>query len=300
VQFTDGGMSASAADVRYKVAEGSVDITGKLGNALPHVTNDHIIVDAGHIEMVLDGPKMTATEGPVRTVLRAAKPGAGKDAAKMPGLMQQDRDVNGSSDKLVYDGANGSTAEFTGSARLFQGETLVQGQTVSIEGRTGNLRAEGTVKSTIFVNDVDADTKKPTSRAATATGGSMQYDEAARRMSYDTAAHLLGPQGDITAAKIALTLATDTQDVKTLEAAGAVTLKENGRTTTGDQLLYVADGGIYTMSGKLVTMIVPNCRQNTGTKLTFDKTTDNLGIEGNDDSRSQSSKAAPGCVPRPN
>ena len=169
VQFNDGGMQAAAGDVRYKVAAGSVDITGKLGNALPHVANDQIIVDSGHIEMVLDGPKMTATEGPVRTVLKAAKPGAGKDAAKMPGLMQQDRDVNGSSDKLVYDGANGSTAEFTGNARLFQGETLVQGQKVSIDGRTGNLRAEGAVKSTIFVNDVDPDTKKPTSTASTAT-----------------------------------------------------------------------------------------------------------------------------------
>ena len=127
----------------------------------------------------------------------------------------------------------------------------------------------------------------------------MQYDDAARRMTYDTKAHMVSPQGDITAATIALTLAKDTQDVKTLEAAGAVTLKENGRVTTGDKLLYVADGDIYTMSGKLVKMIEPNCRENTGTKLTFDKSTDNLRIEGNDDSRSQSSKATPGCVPRP-
>ena len=100
VQFNDGGMQAAAGDIRYKVAAGSVDITGKIGNALPHVSNDEIIVDSGHIEMILDGPKMTATEGPVRTVLKAAKPGAGKDAVKMPGLMEQGRDVNGSSDKL--------------------------------------------------------------------------------------------------------------------------------------------------------------------------------------------------------
>ena len=161
------------------------------------------------------------------------------------------------------------------------------------------MHAEGSVKSTIFVNDVDAVTKKPTSSASTATGASMQYDDAARKMSYDTTAHLVSPQGDITAAKIALTLAKDTQDVKTLEAAGTVTLKENGRVTTGDTLLYSADGETYTMSGKLVKMIEPNCRVNTGTKLTFDKSTDNLRIEGNDDSRTQSTKSTPGCVPRP-
>ena len=71
--FNDGGMLASAGDVRYKVSAGSVDITGKIGNALPHVSNDEIVVDAGHIEMILDGPKMTASDGPVRTVLKAAK-----------------------------------------------------------------------------------------------------------------------------------------------------------------------------------------------------------------------------------
>jgi lipopolysaccharide export system protein LptA len=299
VQFNDGSMLAAAADIRYKVGAGSVDITGKLGNALPHVANDQITVDAGHIEMILEGPKLTATEGPVRTVLKAAKANAGKDAAKMPGLMQQDRDVNGSSDKLVYDGANGSNAEFTGNARLFQGETLVHGQKVTVDGHTGNLRAEGAVKSTVLVNDVDPDTKKPKTTTSTASGGTMQYDDALRRMTYDTTAHMVSPQGDITAAKIALTFAKDSQDVQTLEASSAVTLKENGRVTTGDKLLYVAEGDLYTMSGKLVKMIEANCRESTGTKLTFDNTADNLRIEGNDDSRTQSSKSAPGCIPRP-
>jgi lipopolysaccharide export system protein LptA len=127
----------------------------------------------------------------------------------------------------------------------------------------------------------------------------MWYDDAARRMTYETAAHLVSPQGDITAAKIVLTLAQDTQEVKSLEAAGAVTLKENNHVTTGDKLLYVADGDLYTMSGKLVKMIEPSCRESTGTKLTFNKSADNLRIEGNDDSRSQSNKTTPGCVPRP-
>jgi lipopolysaccharide export system protein LptA len=299
VQFNDGGLQAAASDIRYKVTAGSVDLTGKLGNAFPHVANEQIVVDAGHIEMVLDGPKMTATQGPVRTVLKAAKPGAGKDGAKVPGLMQQDRDVNGSSDKLTYDGTNGSTAEFSGNARLFQGETVIQGQEIVIEGKTGNLRAEGAVKSTIFVNDVDPDTKKSKSTASTASGGSMLYDDSARRMTYETKAHLVVPQDDITAAKVSLTFAKDTQDVRELAASGAVTLIENGRTTTGETLAYVADTGKYTMSGKLVKMIGPDCHVHTSTKLTFDKTADNLQFDGSDDSRTQSSTTAPGCVPRP-
>ena len=45
-------------------------------------------------------------------------------------------------------------------------------------------------------------------------------------MTYETSAHMVSPQGDITAAKIGLTFAKDSQDVKTLEASGTVTLKE--------------------------------------------------------------------------
>ena len=123
---------------------------------------------------------------------------------------------------------------------------------------------------------------------------------AMRGMTYDTSAHLVSPQGDITAAKIGLTFAADTQDVKNLEAAGTVTLKENGRVTTGDKLLYVSEGEAYTMTGKLVKMIEANCRESTGTTLNFERSTDKLRIDGSDDSRVQSNKTAPGCVPRQN
>ena len=241
VQFNDGGMQASAADVRYKVAAGSVDITGKIGNALPHVQNDQIIVDSGHIEMVLDGPKMTATEGPVRTVLKAAKAGAGKDAAKMPGLMQQDRDVNGSSDKLVYDGANGSTAEFTGNARLFQGETLRSGAEGFHRRQDGEpAGADGAVKSTIFINDVDRDDEEADVDHGLYGHGRQHAgsDDAARRMSYETTAHLRRARRETSRRRRSRsTFAKDTQDVKTLEATTAMTLKESGRVTTGDKLL---------------------------------------------------------------
>lgn len=298
VQFNDGATHATAANVRYQVASGSIDLTGNVGNAPPHVADDQIEVDAVHIEMVLDGPKMTATDA-VRAVLKPAKPGAnGAGATKMPGLMQQNRPVNGTSDKLIYDGSNGSSAEFTGSARLFQqGETSIQGDKVLVNGRSGNLQAAGLVKSTLLMNDTDPKTNERNPARATANAGELLYDDAARKMAYGANAHLNGPQGDITAKNIVLFLEKDSQDVARLEATDTVTLKENGRVTTGDKLLYVAEGQKYTMSGKLVKMLEPGCRESSGQILTFDESTDNLRIEGNEESRTQSIKGS-GCTPR--
>jgi lipopolysaccharide export system protein LptA len=299
VQFNDGPTRAAAATVRYQTASGSVDLAGNIGNAPPHVVNDQVDVSAGHIEMTLDGPKMTATEGPVKTVLKPSKPAPDKEATKMPGLMDQDKPVSGSSDKLVYDGSNGSRAEFTGAARLFQGDTLVQGAKITVDGHTGNLQAEGGVKSTLIVNDTDPETKKPVASRAAGSGTTMQYEDADRRVTYTTSAHVTGPQGDIVASTIALTLAKESQDVEHMTADGSVTLRENGRVTTGDKLVYVAKDETYTMSGKVAKMIEANCRQNTGTILRFEKSTDNLYIDGADESRMQTTKAAPGCIPRP-
>ena len=299
VQFNDGGTRAAAATVRYQAASGSVDLTGSIGNAPPHVVNDQVDVSAGHVEMTLDGPKMTATEGPVKTVLKPSKAGTDKDATKMPGLMEQDRPVSGSSDKLVYDGSNGSKAEFTGAARVFQGDTVVQAAKISVDGHTGNLQAEGGVKSTLIINDTDPETKKPTPSRAIGAGTTMQYEDAERRVTYTTNAHVTGPQGDIVASSIALTLAKESQDVERMVADGSVTLKESGRVTTGDKLVYVAKDESYTMSGKVAKMVEASCRQNTGTILRFEKSTDKLYIDGADESRMQSTKAAPGCIPRP-
>ena len=131
VQFNDGSTQATSANVRYQVASGNVDLTGNIGNAVPHVASDQIIVDAAHIELTLDGPKMTATQS-VRTVMKAAKAGAnGGPATKMPGLMQQDRPVYGTSDTLVYDGSNGPTPSSPEARGFAAGRHVDSGQTRS-------------------------------------------------------------------------------------------------------------------------------------------------------------------------
>jgi LPS export ABC transporter protein LptC len=299
VQFNDGPTHASAATVRYETASGHVDLTGKIGNALPHVTTDQIAVDAGHIEMTLDGPKMKATET-VAAVLQPAKPAsAGAAARKMPGLMQQDRPANASSKELVYNGGDAAKAEFAGNAQLWQTDTRIQGEAISVESDTGNLAAKGKVRAKFPVETVDATTKQKQTAIAEGTGDEMLYDDASRRVTFRRTAHLNGPDGDITADLIVVSLGKEANDVEKLEAEGGLTLKETDRVTTGDKLLYVlADNESYTVTGKPAKMVGKGCHVNTGTSLNFEKSTDKLRIDGNEETRTLT-KTEGKCIESP-
>ena len=82
-------------------------------------------------------------------------------------IMQQDRPVNGSSRELVYTGGEkASTVEFTGAVRLWQGdkaETVIQGDKITVDSKSGNLDAQGSVLSTMIVQDTNPTTKVPDS-----------------------------------------------------------------------------------------------------------------------------------------
>jgi LPS export ABC transporter protein LptC len=287
-QFADGSTRATAATVRYEVPTGQVELTGKTGNAVPHVTTDQIAVDAGHIDLTLAGPKMKGTDA-VAAVLQPSKPAAGgAPATKMPGLMQQDRPANASSKELVYNGGTASKAEFSGNAQLWQSDTRIQGDTIEVDSDTGNLSAKGKVRAKFPVDSINATTKRKETVMADGSGDEMLYDDAARKATFRSKAHLNGPDGDITADVVAVSLAKEGNGVEKLEAEGALTLKETTRVTTGEKLLYVqADNESYAVTGKPARMVEKGCHVNTGTTLAFEKSTDKLRIDGNEETRSQ-------------
>ena len=133
----------------------------------------------------------------------------------------------------------------------------------------------------------DATTHKET-KLADGSGDEMQYDDAARKATFRIKAHLNSPDGDITADHIVVSLAKDDNSVERLEAEGALTLKETDRITTGEKVVYVlADNESYTVTGKPAKMVAKGCHVNTGTTLNFEKSTDKLRIDGNDETRTQ-------------
>lgn len=303
VRFTDGSTEATAANIRYLVTSGQIELTGNIGNTRPRVSGDEIRVDGNRIDMTLEGPTLQAT-GDVHTLMQPARPGpAGKDTKgaterKVPGLMQPGLIVNGTSDALDYMGGEGSRAVFTGNARLWQVDTAIQGEIVTLDGRTGNLTASGGVQSKLLLEQINGATKAPENVSAVALGREMQYDDAARKATYSGDARVNGPEGDVRAATIEMFLAPEGRQLERLEASEAVSLRQGARTVTGDRMSYFAADQRYVMSGKLVRMTAENCQETLGRILTFFRSTDRILVDGNEVARTQTTSAdCPGSRP---
>lgn len=295
VRFRDGATTATAAGARYQVSAGQVELTGPVGNTVPRVVNDQVEVEAERIEMTLAGPKLVATDATrrVRVLLKPSKPDAGGvRTTKMPGLMQQDNPVRGTSNGLAYDGDR-SVMQLAGNAQLWQGDTRITGETIDVDGGTGNLSASGGVRSILLVQDTNATTKiRETSRAAT-SALTMVYEDGPRTVTHTTEANLDGPQGNLKGSAIVLHLGVNGQDIDGIDATGNVTFREQDRLTIGDRLTYAAAAEEYNVSGtkdKLVQMIrraEEGCRESSGNLLTFSRATDSLRIEGKEVTRTQ-------------
>jgi lipopolysaccharide export system protein LptA len=114
-----------------------------------------------------------------------------------------------------------------------------------------------------------------------ATATEMHYEDALRRATYTGNAHVVGEQGDLTAAKVELFLAKDGNDLDRVEAYDAVTVKVDKRTATGARMTYFSADGKYVMTGSPVT-IKDACSESVGRTLTFHKSTDTILIDGRD------------------
>jgi len=290
VRFEEGGLAAQAADGRYDVGKGTLALTGSQPGALtPRVVNERIAVDATRIDVVLEGPVVNAA-GAVKSTLQPAKQNGGAvNAAKLPGMLKQDQPVTVLADTLKYDGAS-SLATYTGSARLFQAETTIKGDTITIDENRGDLTASGHAMSTT-VREQENTEKKKDRVQSTGSAANLKYEDGPRRLTYTGGAHLVGPEGDITATKIELYLNVDGDDVERAEAYAdgkeKLTLREQNRTTTGTRMTYTADREAYVVTGVPATVIDECARETIGRTLTFVKSTDTIVVDGNQQIRTQ-------------
>ena len=296
VRVDQGELHATATTAHYNVDRGVVELSGDQ-QATPTVSDARMTVDAREIVLTLEGPKIMAA-GAVRSVLRpeqtAAASGKEKpaDQVRLPGFLTENQPVNVTADALDYDGTI-SRAVYNGHARLWQSDAAVQGDGLTIDGRAGNLKATGSVRSTWMVEQVDETTKQRKGVPTIASAGDLDYDDATRRATYTTDAHLNGPQGDLVARKIELYLAKGDNQIEHIEGYDAVTVRESGRSATGGRLSYFATEQRYEMAGTPVR-IVEECRESTGRTLTFYKSTDGILVDGQQMSRTQT-KSGNGC-----
>jgi lipopolysaccharide transport protein LptA len=283
VDVTDGALHATSADAVYKIVEGTMTLGGK--DTRPHVENDALAIDAVTIEVTLNPRKLTAA-GRVSSTMLAAKPPSGNaPAPKRPGLLAYQEPVAIIADKLTYDETT-RKADYSGQARLLQGQTNINAETLTIDETKGDLIANGKVVTNLVITEKETaagEKAKPT----IARAGSFTYSDETRMATYTTTAQLDGDQGNLSAAKIELQLAAGGNTLERLEANGQVTAIVDRRTVTGTGLSYSPDDAKYVVVGAPVKMIDADCQETSGKTLTFWRASDRVTVDGNDEVRTQ-------------
>ncbi len=303
VHFTDGtDVAADATHALYHLEQDRIDLTPSTdpGPASPRVTDGRVTVEARTIEFSLTSRQLkadtkvrssmspAAAPAPARgnaagAAPRPAAPAAGE--TKVPALLKNDQPVTVTSNRLEYDGA-AEHAVYTGNARLWQGDTKINGATIIVDDKTGNLEARENVHTDMILDDVDPKTnvKKPTRSIADADA--FLYDDGKRLATYTGHAHFVGSQGDVTAAKLELFLLSGSNELERAEGYGAngeVVVKEGGRVATGGRLTYTAKDQTYLMTGtpvKVVETTPPDCKESYGAVLTFRRAADTVDLKG--------------------
>jgi lipopolysaccharide export system protein LptA len=292
VRFTDRQMTATAAAARYLVTKGTLGLSGtEPGMETPRVVNERLAVTASGIDVTLAGPHLKAV-GVVKSEIRPPsgeqKPGA--KASKLPAMLKADQAVIVTADELTYDGS-AATAAYVGNAQLYQGDTFIKGHSIRIDENTGDLVASGSVTTAIALEQETKDKRRERVRSL-ASATDLNYEEAVRRATYTGDAHVIGPQGDMTATKIELYLKPSGSELERAEAYDNMTLRDQNRKTTGTRMTYFSAEERYVVTGAPVTIVDACGRDTTGKTLTFYKVTDRIVVDGNEQFRTQTKGAA--------
>ncbi|MFN7914340.1 MAG: LPS export ABC transporter periplasmic protein LptC [Vicinamibacterales bacterium] len=287
VRFADGPIFATAAAAKYALRRGILELTGsEPGSLSPHVVNEQIAVDATRLDITLDGPIVKAT-GAVKSVLQPKKKDApaGKSDPRLPAMLKGDQPVNVTADQLTYDGGQ-SRAVYTGSALLWQADTSIKGTTITIDSQSGDLAADGPVTtSAMLLQEGKNGTREKVSSIGTSKA--FAYLDTLRRATYTGDAHITGPQGDLTSPRVELFLKPGGDELDRAEAYDGVTLRGEGRKTTGQRLTFFGADQRYLVTGTPVTIVDECGRETTGRTLTFFRATDRIVVDGNEQVRTQ-------------
>jgi len=317
VHFTDGPeVTADATRAVYHVDRDQIDLSPSddPGPASPRVTDGRVTVEARTIEFSLTTRKLKADTRVRSSMLpqqrkAAAAPVAGKtlppagqrgttappapaaasdSAAHVPSILKQDQPVTITSNRLEYDGAAGH-AIYSGNSRLWQGETTkINGDTIIVDDKTGNLEARVNVRTEMMLDEVDPKTNARKATRSTGQSDAFVYDDAKRVATYTGHAHLLGSEGDVTAEKLELFLASGANELERAEGYGAngtVIVKEGGRVATGARLTYTTKTQTYLMTGTPVEAVETSpegCKKSVGAVLTFHRAVDTVKMAGTD------------------
>ncbi|HEX2460544.1 MAG TPA: LPS export ABC transporter periplasmic protein LptC, partial [Vicinamibacterales bacterium] len=157
--FQEGDLQASGAQADYDPVNGTLRLSGSDSGGAPRVSNPDIQVEAESITVTLGDLRMVAS-GTVKTVLRQqrttpsrttapAAAGAASDG-RLPSLLQAGNPVNVNANGLDYQDAG--KAVYSGAAALWQGETAIRGDRLTLDRTRGDFIASGAARSNIVLD----------------------------------------------------------------------------------------------------------------------------------------------------
>ncbi len=284
VRFEDAGLVAQSGDATYRLGGNGLDLRGKNGAADPFVNDELIRVDAEAIDLTLSPRRMVA-KGKVRSVLQPSKPKSGAAAARRPGLLGDADPVNVIAGELTYD-EQAKQGVYSGQSRLWQGDTVIQAERITLDEMKGDLGADGGVVTTLALAPENPDAKPLRSGPTILRGATFTYRDETRTAIYDTKAQMNGEQGDLRADHIELLLAGGENRLDRLDARGAVDVTLDKRRGSGTTLVYRPATERYEITGS-PGRFIDECNESAGKTLTFFKSSDRVIIDGNEEVRTE-------------
>jgi lipopolysaccharide export system protein LptA len=306
VHFTDGTDTTADAPVAvYDVAADRLDlqppVSGEHGMG-PHVSDSRLQVDARTIQLTLTSQSLKADTN-VRSVIQQQHGAKQGSDVRVPGMLKQGEPVNVKSNRLDYDG-DASLATYSGNARLWQDDTVIQADRIVLDDKNGNLHATTGVRTVMTLKQAPSENAKPAAPTrppdpTTTVAEDFVYDDSKHVATYTTKAHMSGPDGDITTDKLELYLSDDGGELERAEGYGNVISRQTARRAYGNRMTYLAAKDEYTMVGtpvKIYDDTPPNCKVTTGATLTFHQAVDTIRSIGNETSSQQTESIACGAV----
>lgn len=278
-RFEDGGLVAAAPEARYAIDADTLQLVGREGRPAPYVTDTGLRVDAKDLAVTLSSNAVAAS-GDVSAVMQPAAARAGAGAARTPALLAADLPIYATAGALEYD-SQARRATYTGAVKLWQGTTDIKAAEIVLDEQRGDLTATGGVTSNLSFAGASG---APAGRGTVGRAQELRYDDAARTATYATEAHVSGPEGDLSAAKIVLVLAAESRTLARIEGDGDVVARVAARDARGVRLVYHAADERYVMTGTPVRF-TEECRVTTGRTLTFFGTAGKLIVDGNEAAR---------------
>jgi LPS export ABC transporter protein LptC len=330
VTVQDGPRTASGPTMVYSVTKGAIALFGppEAERTFVQVTDERVNIEARRLDWTVDGTRMVA-DANVKSVLKAQQAGADGGTVKRPSMFAGDQPVNVTAKHLLYNRETGR-AEYTGDSQLWQGQTSIKADNITLDEASGNLAATGTVRSVMRMESTEPAGKgkpgtkpAPTAAAAGAAGklgavrpaadtiataDDLVYDDAQRKATYTKTARVFGEQGDLRGERIELFFDQSGKGLERLEAYEKVRFKLPPRPDgmprwgRGGRLSYFAVDERYVLNGvpaHVVEQLPGDCRQTTGRTLTFFKATDSFMVDSNEQGRTQTRTggACPELVP---